>query len=104
MLDSLHFAGSVVGVGQALLPVRVGQSFLSTALLPWPFLPGAILSLVLPQTLRLILTVGFGLTLIILAHEWGHFIVARLVGVRVEVFSILGIGPRLFGWRWGNTD
>jgi len=113
MLDSLHFAGSVFGVGQAILPVpagqallplRLGQSFLSAVLPAGASLPGVILSLVLPETLRLILTVGFGLTLIILAHEWGHFIVARLVGVRVEVFSILGIGPRLFGWRWGNTD
>jgi regulator of sigma E protease len=67
-------------------------------------LPAAALGLVMPETLRLILTVGFGLTLIILAHEWGHFILARAVGVRVEVFSILGIGPRLFGWRWGDTD
>jgi len=55
-------------------------------------------------TLRTVLTVGFGLTLIILAHEWGHYIVARLAGVRVEVFSILGFGPRLFGWRRGDTD
>ena len=66
--------------------------------------PAATLAIVLPETLRLILVVGFGLTLIILAHEWGHFIVARAVGVRVEVFSILGVGPRLFGWRWGDTD
>jgi len=28
-------------------------------------------------------------------HEWGHFIIARLFGVRVDVFSI-GFGPRLF--------
>jgi len=55
-------------------------------------------------TLRLIVTVALGLTLIILAHEWGHYIVARLAGVRVEVFSILGFGPRLFGWRRGDTD
>lgn len=66
--------------------------------------PAALVALVMPETLRLILIVGFGLTLIILAHEWGHFILARAVGVRVEVFSILGIGPRLFGWKWGDTD
>jgi regulator of sigma E protease len=29
-------------------------------------------------------------------HEFGHFFMARLFGVRVEVFSF-GIGPRLFG-------
>lgn len=45
----------------------------------------------------------FALGLMVLAHEWGHFIVAKLLGVRVDVFSI-GFGPRLFGWRRGNTD
>jgi regulator of sigma E protease len=39
----------------------------------------------------------------IMIHEWGHFIVARLFKVRVDVFSI-GFGPRLFGWKSGDTD
>jgi len=39
----------------------------------------------------------------ILVHEWGHFIIARLFGVRVDVFSI-GFGPRIFGWKRGATD
>ena len=43
------------------------------------------------------------LGLMILVHEWGHFIVARFFGVRVDVFSI-GFGPRLFGFKWGATD
>ena len=43
------------------------------------------------------------LGVIILVHEWGHFIVARLFGVRVDVFSI-GFGPRLFGIKRGATD
>jgi len=38
------------------------------------------------------------LTAIIFVHEWGHYIVARLNGVRVEVFSI-GFGPELTGWN-----
>ncbi|MBI3318870.1 MAG: site-2 protease family protein, partial [Candidatus Omnitrophica bacterium] len=38
----------------------------------------------------------FTLSLIILVHEWGHFFMARRVGVKVERFS-LGFGPRLFG-------
>jgi regulator of sigma E protease len=37
-------------------------------------------------------------------HEFGHFIVARLLKIRVEVFSFFGLGPRLFGFRRGNTD
>ena len=45
----------------------------------------------------------FVLGLMVLVHEWGHFIVAKLLGVRVDVFSI-GFGPRLFGWRRGPTD
>jgi regulator of sigma E protease len=43
------------------------------------------------------------LGVIILVHEWGHFIVARLFKVRVDVFSI-GFGPRLFGFKHGDTD
>jgi regulator of sigma E protease len=49
--------------------------------------------------------VGIGLVLgvMILVHEWGHFAMARLFKVRVDVFSI-GFGPRLFGWKRGDTD
>lgn len=36
------------------------------------------------------------LSLLVFVHEWGHYIVARLCGVRVEVFSI-GFGKELFG-------
>lgn len=49
------------------------------------------------------LEVVFGVSFLILFHEFGHFIVARLAGVRVETFS-LGFGPRLFGWSRGATD
>ncbi|MGB9446092.1 MAG: RIP metalloprotease RseP [Candidatus Acidiferrum sp.] len=43
------------------------------------------------------------LGIIILVHEWGHYIVARRFGVRVDVFSI-GFGPRVFGFKRGDTD
>jgi regulator of sigma E protease len=43
------------------------------------------------------------LGVLILVHEWGHFIAARFFGVRVDVFSI-GFGPRLFGIKRGATD
>jgi regulator of sigma E protease len=36
-------------------------------------------------------------------HEFGHFIVAKLFGIRVDVFSV-GFGKRLFGWKRGDTD
>jgi regulator of sigma E protease len=43
------------------------------------------------------------LGIMVLVHEFGHFIVAKWCGVRVEVFSI-GFPPRLFGFRRGDTD
>jgi regulator of sigma E protease len=43
------------------------------------------------------------LGMLVLIHELGHFIVGKLCGVRVETFSI-GIGNRLFGFRYGDTD
>jgi regulator of sigma E protease len=51
----------------------------------------------------LLLGVALVLGVMILVHEWGHFIAARMCGVRVDVFSI-GFGPRLFGWKRGATD
>ena len=39
----------------------------------------------------------------ILIHELGHFWAARFFDVRVEAFSF-GFGPRLFGFRRGETD
>jgi regulator of sigma E protease len=55
------------------------------------------------MALDILIGVALVLGVIILIHEWGHFIVARLCGVRVDVFSI-GFGPRLFGWKRGATD
>lgn len=43
------------------------------------------------------------LGILVLVHEWGHFIVARRAGIRVEKFSI-GFGPKLFGVRRGDTE
>lgn len=40
---------------------------------------------------------------LILAHELGHFLVAKWMKLPVEVFSI-GFGPRLFGFKWRETD
>src|SRR5688572_12237609 len=39
----------------------------------------------------------------VILHEFGHFIVAKLLKIRVETFSV-GFGPRLFGRKWGQTD
>ncbi len=41
------------------------------------------------------------LSVLVFVHEWGHYIVARFCGVRVESFSI-GFGKELFGWNDKN--
>ena len=43
------------------------------------------------------------LFVLILVHEWGHFIVAKLTGMRVDEFAI-GFPPRLFSWKRGETE
>ena len=43
------------------------------------------------------------LGILIFVHELGHFIAARLFGVRVETFSI-GFGPKLFKFRCCETE
>lgn len=39
----------------------------------------------------------------VVIHEFGHFIVAKFFGIRVDVFSV-GFGKRLFGFKRGDTD
>ncbi len=46
-----------------------------------------------------IIVIGF----MVLIHEFGHYAVAKLLGVKVEQFAI-GFGKRLFGIRRGETD
>src|ERR1700741_1928444 len=50
-----------------------------------------------------IISVAVILGFMILIHEFGHYAVAKLLGVRVEVFAI-GFGKRLVGFRRGDTD
>ncbi|MBR6012179.1 MAG: RIP metalloprotease RseP [Selenomonadaceae bacterium] len=40
--------------------------------------------------------------LLVLVHEWGHFITAKLTGMRVDEFAI-GFGPQLFKTKRGET-
>ncbi len=53
--------------------------------------------------LKTVLSLVIVLTMIVLVHELGHYIAARLMGVRVETFSF-GFGKRLFGKQMGDTD
>jgi len=48
-------------------------------------------------------SVIFVLGVLVFIHEFGHYAMAKLFGVRVEVFS-LGFGKRLWGFRRGDTD
>lgn len=50
----------------------------------------------------MILIVIIGLSLLILFHELGHLVVAKLFGMRVDEFGI-GFPPRLFGKKIGKT-
>jgi len=43
------------------------------------------------------------LVLLILVHEFGHFIVAKKSGIRVDEFGI-GFPPKLFGKKFGETE
>ncbi len=52
----------------------------------WPYLVAVLLFLVL-----------------IIIHEFGHFIAAKLLGVRVNEFAV-GFGPKLFSKKLGETN
>ncbi|MFQ5346383.1 MAG: RIP metalloprotease RseP [Rhodothalassiaceae bacterium] len=52
-----------------------------------------------PGLIFTIISFLVAISVLVFVHEWGHYIVARLFGVRVEVFSI-GFGPEI----WGRTD
>jgi len=56
-----------------------------------------------PDFMVMIISVSVVLGIMVLVHEWGHFIVAKSFGVRVETFSI-GFGTRLWGFKRGDTD
>jgi len=51
-----------------------------------------------------VLAILFVLGVAINIHEFGHFLVAKLFGMRVEAYSFFGLGPRLFGFKVGHTD
>ena len=51
----------------------------------------------------MVLAAIIALSVVIIAHELGHFFTARRNGVKVEAFSV-GFGPRLWGVKKGETD
>ncbi len=50
-----------------------------------------------------VLSVIIVFSILILSHELGHFIMAKRMGVKVEVFS-LGFGPRIWSVKRGGTE
>lgn len=48
------------------------------------------------------LGVAFAFGIVVFVHEFGHFIVAKKTGVKVDRFSF-GLGPEMFGFQWGET-
>ncbi len=57
----------------------------------------------LTSIVQSILAFLFVLGVMIFIHEMGHYLAAKLFGIRVEVFS-LGFGRRLIGFKRGDTD
>ncbi|PSQ83838.1 MAG: hypothetical protein BRD44_03095, partial [Bacteroidetes bacterium QS_7_67_15] len=76
--------------------MRAGGAFvvLSLALAP---------ALVVLEILSYIFWVVLALTLLVFVHEMGHFLAAKLFGMRVDRFSI-GFPPVIFGKQYGETE
>ncbi|MFQ5674935.1 MAG: site-2 protease family protein, partial [bacterium] len=53
--------------------------------------------------LTTVLSTVFVLGILIFVHELGHFLTAKMVGIKVERFS-LGFPPRMIGKVIGDTD
>ncbi len=50
-----------------------------------------------------LIAVIFVFGLLVLVHELGHFITAKLTGMRVDEFAI-GFGPKIFSRKYGETE
>ena len=66
--------------------------------------PG-LLTTILTVTKAVVLVL-IGVNMLIIVHEWGHFIVARMCGVKCEKFYIWFdiFGWKLFKFKWGDTE
>ncbi len=58
----------------------------------------------MPDILISILAIVFVLGVAINIHEFGHFIIAKMFGMRIEAYSFFGLGPRIWGFKVGHTD
>lgn len=58
------------------------------------------------EIIELLKTIGIfvgALMILVFIHELGHFLAAKLFGMRVERFSV-GFPPRIWGFKKGDTD
>src|SRR5258706_13252340 len=55
---------------------------------------------ILIAILAIILVLGVAINI----HEFGHFMIAKFFGMRVEAYSFFGLGPRVWGFKIGHTD
>lgn len=58
----------------------------------------------MPDILIAILGVLFVFGIAINIHEFGHFIVGKILGMRIDAYSFFGIGKMIWKFRRGNTD
>jgi len=55
------------------------------------------------MTIIYFILAAIALGILVFIHELGHYFAARMVGMRVEVFSI-GFGRPLFKWKWQDVE
>ncbi|HRH45324.1 MAG TPA: RIP metalloprotease RseP [Pyrinomonadaceae bacterium] len=58
----------------------------------------------MPDIVIAILGVLFVFGIAINIHEFGHFIVGKMLGMRIDAYSFFGIGKMIWKFRRGNTD
>ncbi len=55
------------------------------------------------ETAIMVIILAICFFIVLSAHEYGHYKVAKMCGIEVPVFA-LGFGPTLFKWKKNNTD
>ncbi|MDR1923653.1 MAG: site-2 protease family protein [Planctomycetaceae bacterium] len=75
------------------------------ALTLWGIATPTIFETIIDITIKVLLVIA-GINALIIVHEFGHFIVARMCGVRCEKFYIWFDfwGLKFFKFKWGNTE
>lgn len=54
------------------------------------------------MSITVILAAIFVFGLVVIVHEWGHFVAAKSLGMRVDEFAV-GFGPKIFSYQKGET-